>query len=287
MDVISRRQTQLRGLSERDLQRLVAEGSWTRLRRGWFVPRPVVDELDRHVQLLDTFLAEHAGTTVAGYVSGAVRHGLALHREDLSVVHLCRLGSGRSKRVPGLHLHAAMRNHPPHNGVEHIATTVMQLASVDLEAGLVAADDALHRRLIAPTDLHMAAQGRELTTGAQRVRQLVSRADADHESPGETLSAMRLTEAGLVLEAQFVVPGTARWTRDGKGYRTDFRVVGTRVLVEFDGATKYDEPGALWREKQREDRIRSLGWTVVRLTWADLFHGRAAAKVRAALAMAA
>ncbi|KYH46098.1 hypothetical protein AZH51_10665 [Branchiibius sp. NY16-3462-2] len=93
-------------------------------------------------------------------------------------------------------------------------------------------------------------------------------------------------EAGIAVVAQFVVPGTARWTRDGKGYRTDFRVVGTRVLVEFDGATKYDEPGALWREKLREDRIRSLGWIVVRLTWSDLFHGRAAAKVRAALAMA-
>lgn len=160
------------------------------------------------------------------------------------------------------------------------------MASVDLEAGLVAADDALHRRLVTPADLASAAQARGIAAGAQRVRQLVTRADADHESPGETLSAMRLCEAGIAVMAQFVVPGTARWTRDGIGYRTDFRVVGTRVLVEFDGAGKYDEPGALWREKQREDRIRSLGWIVVRLVWSDLFHGRVSAKVRAALAMA-
>lgn len=287
MDVISRGQAQLRGLSERDLQRLVAEGTWTRLRRGWYLMRTVVDERDRHRQVLDTFLLEHAGTAVAGYVSAALRHGLALYHKDLSTVHLCRLAGGRSKRVAGLHLHAAQRSHPPKNGVEHVATTVVQLASVDLEAGLVAADDALHRRLLTRADLATAAQTRRLSVGAERVRQLVARANADHESPGETLSAARLCEAGIELEAQFAVPGTAQWTRDGGGYRTDFRIAGTRVLVEFDGATKYDEPAALWREKLREDRIRALGWTVVRLTWSDLFDGRAAIKVRAILTMAA
>lgn len=109
MDVISRRQVQLRGLSERDLQRLLLQGQWTRLRRGWYLMRPVVDEQDHHRQLVDTFLVEHAGTAVAGYVSAAVQHDLALYRADLSTVHLCRLGPGRSKRVPGMHLHTALR----------------------------------------------------------------------------------------------------------------------------------------------------------------------------------
>lgn len=158
---------------------------------------------------------------------------------------------------------------------------------MDLETGLVAADDALHRRLLTPADLRMAARARRLANGAQRVRQLAARADAAHESPGETLSAVRFSEAGILVEAQFSVPGSQRWTRNGEGYRCDFRVVGTRVLVEFDGASRYDDPAVLWREKQREDRIRSLGWTVVRLVWSDLFHGRAVAKVRAAQAMAA
>lgn len=98
MDLISRRQAFDRGLGERDLERLVAQGTWTKLRRGWYLMRLVVDERDRHRQLVDTFLAEHAGTAAAGYVSGAVHHGLALHRQDFSTVHLCRLGPGRSKR---------------------------------------------------------------------------------------------------------------------------------------------------------------------------------------------
>ena len=33
---------------------------------------------------------------------------------------------------------------------------------------------------------------------------------------------------------------------------------------------KYTDPSALRREKVREDRLRELGYEVVRLTWADL-----------------
>lgn len=47
------------------------------------------------------------------------------------------------------------------------------------------------------------------------------------------------------------------------------------------------DPRVLWDEKRREDRLRALGYQVVRITWADLEAGRVAAKVRRALAVAA
>ena len=56
----------------------------------------------------------------------------------------------------------------------------------------------------------------------------------------------------------------------GRPYRGDFLVSGTRVLVEFDGRLKYSDRDSLFAEKQREDRIRSLGFEVVRITWSDL-----------------
>ena len=43
--------------------------------------------------------------------------------------------------------------------------------------------------------------------------------------------------------------------------------------MEFDGLVKYADAGgrtALAAEKHREDRLRSMGYQVVRLTWADL-----------------
>ena len=94
--------------------------------------------------------------------------------------------------------------------------------------------------------------------------------DRRHESPGESVAAFVLRSLGYQVVPQFVVPGTGQWTPGGQGYRADFGMVGTTVLIEFDGRAKYGTRDALWAEKQREDRIRGLGYEVVRLTWADL-----------------
>lgn len=58
-------------------------------------------------------------------------------------------------------------------------------------------------------------------------------------------------------------------------------------MVEFDGKVKYSDRDVLFAEKQREDRIRSLGYEVVRLTWSDLSRPeRVRALLQAALARA-
>ena len=44
------------------------------------------------------------------------------------------------------------------------------------------------------------------------------------------------------------------------------------VVGEADGLIKYDSRGVLIREKHREDRIRALGFGVVRWTWRELFE---------------
>ena len=81
--------------------------------------------------------------------------------------------------------------------------------------------------------------------------------------------------------------------RDARGVvvaRVDWLVEGTRVVVEFDGKVKFadGDPARLWAEKKREDRLRALGYTVVRITWADLERpGAVAAKIRAGLHAAA
>ncbi len=49
-----------------------------------------------------------------------------------------------------------------------------------------------------------------------------------------------------------------------------FLVDGTKVVLEFDGLVKYDTGTALVGEKRREDRLRALGFEVVRIIWADL-----------------
>jgi very-short-patch-repair endonuclease len=61
-----------------------------------------------------------------------------------------------------------------------------------------------------------------------------------------------------------------RMEAPGRTYVADFLIDGTRVIVEFDGRGKYDDPTVLFAEKQREDELRRLGYVVVRLTWEDL-----------------
>lgn len=67
-------------------------------------------------------------------------------------------------------------------------------------------------------------------------------------------------------------------TRDGRLVaRVDFLFRQERIVIEFDGAMKYD--GVSGR-----DALRALGFRVVRLTWADLHHPE---RVLAALTAAA
>lgn len=65
-------------------------------------------------------------------------------------------------------------------------------------------------------------------------------------------------------------------------------LVGDRVVVEFDGAVKYDGMDgrrALMEEKRREERLRDAGFRVVRVTWSDLSRpGQLVVRVRSLLA---
>lgn len=107
--------------------------------------------------------------------------------------------------------------------------------------------------------------------------------DGRNESPGETRTAHLLRALGFDVEPQ------VQLVADGRRYRADFRIRGTKVLVEFDGALKYaDDPRNLFEEKRREDALRREGWLVVRLVWDDLRRPAVVlARVRRALQLAA
>ena len=83
-----------------------------------------------------------------------------------------------------------------------------------------------------------------------------------------------MTTRLLLRDLGYAVRSQVRIADDGGHLvgRVDLLVEG-RVVVEFDGMVKYegaDGRAALAAEKHREDRLRALGFEVVRLTWADL-----------------
>lgn len=54
--------------------------------------------------------------------------------------------------------------------------------------------------------------------------------------------------------------------------RVDFLWPGARLIVEVDGLGKYNEPGVLQQEKQRQNKLIAAGYTVLRFTWSDIHH---------------
>jgi hypothetical protein len=145
------------------------------------------------------------------------------------------------------------------------------------------------------------------SSGVGRAREAASVATGLSESPAESIALVWFRILGIDGVTQQVV------IRDSGGSfiaRVDFLITqesGRQTVVEVDGALKYrshdrdllessarassatdagrtdwsrglhnvtggtDNP--LFEEKRREDRIRRLGYAVVRLTWADLLSG--------------
>ncbi|WP_370891394.1 type IV toxin-antitoxin system AbiEi family antitoxin domain-containing protein [Janibacter sp. GXQ6167] len=165
-----------------------------------------------------------------------------------------------------------------------ISTAVVVTAARDgLLSGLVPLEAALRTRQCTLEHVKSALGVVPLSPrGRQRAEGLLAHADPASESVGETRTHVLLSDLGFRWRSQ------VRITDAGGAFvaRVDFLVEG-QVVVEFDGALKYDGlegRAALVAEKLREDRLRALGYAVVRLTWADLDHpGHVAAKIRQAL----
>lgn len=85
------------------------------------------------------------------------------------------------------------------------------------------------------------------------------------ESPPESMMRYWMHRAGLAdIETQFPIRAL------GKQYYVDCAVKRARLVAEYDGRIKYENPRALYDEKVREDAIRTLGWNFIRVTAADL-----------------
>lgn len=85
------------------------------------------------------------------------------------------------------------------------------------------------------------------------------------ESPGETVCKCVLHDFGLPAPDQQVVIGP---------HRVDFAWSGLKVVLEFDGETKYRDDSSAARvvraERRRQNLLADAGWTVVRTTWEEV-----------------
>ncbi|MGB3259146.1 MAG: DUF559 domain-containing protein [Ornithinimicrobium sp.] len=148
--------------------------------------------------------------------------------------------------------------------VDGPVATMQVAATFGVEAGLVSADGLLLHR--PDVDLTVALERAPVGNGRAKAALVAALADGRSESAGESRCRWSIRAAGLPT------PEMQTWIddRDGFSARVDFLFRAERVIVEFDGLLKYQSPRDLHEEKAREDRLRRMGYEVVRIVWADL-----------------
>lgn len=149
-----------------------------------------------------------------------------------------------------------------------VARTLQDCArTMPFREAVVLADSIMRRGLMEPHEVIEALLN--LTGyGGSSGRALAQAVDASSESAGESLTRC------LLMEHELPTPMTQyRISCEGRNYRVDFAWPEARLILEFDGEQKYvDHPGRDRYEAARDRALARAGWTVVHLTWADIFQ---------------
>jgi hypothetical protein len=291
------------GLDDNAIRRALKARLWTRVRWGVYTFTDLWSEQDavtRHLAAARS-VARKLGPAVAlSHVSAALDHGLTVWDADLSLVHVTRLDGGAGRIESGVQHHegfcaaSEVREKDGYLIVQPVRAALEAAGLMSAEAAVATLDSGLHLRQFGTEELDEAFALMQHWPDTLHLQLAVRFADRRSESVGESRARYLCYTHGLPApELQFPVYDE----RGALAGITDMAWEEHRLLGEFDGKVKYgrllrpgEEPGdAVFREKRREDELRRLtGFSMVRLTWADLYRGaETAARIRALMRRAA
>lgn len=265
------------------LARVAASGRLHRVARGVYRDPPAARRPEVVArELVYAHELRTAGRRVFVNESAAAMWRLPSVGEPSSLVHVADgAGGGHSSRSVRRHAIGVPGAVDVIDGIRvtTLAETVVSVMRTRaLAGGLAAADAALAGveeaggRRVVHADL-AALIGDVRGRGLARARQVLVLADGAAGSPGESVSRASMFRAGL--PAPLLQYGLE--DRVGRMFG-DFCWPEQRLIGEFDGLGKYlrhewtggrDAAHVVIDEKRREDRIRALGWRVVRWGWAE------------------
>jgi hypothetical protein len=263
---ISTAQARHAGLTRGQLAQLLRKGGWRRSCRGAYLV-PGAHRLRGRVRAA---MLGRPDSLACGITAARLLRfdGLPRERPD-EPVHLL-LPSATREHARGVVLHWARLPAEDVVDVGGIRATSpgRTLADLVLRARRAEAvalmDAALHGGHV--TDL---SRVREKTFGRHgSVTRLGwwSLADGRAESPLETRIRLLLRDGGLPPPTpQWLVTDEGGWTIA----RLDLAWPKYRLDVEADGRDVHAEPEALYRDRDRQNVLMNLGWTVLRFTWSD------------------
>lgn len=274
LGVISAVQAAMCGFDAQDVDLLCRRGEWTRLRRGFYAPRPQpIDARER--EFLDCVAAIRAievKDAAIAHVSAARLWGAKwLVEPDHCEVWVACDVPGRSRHYSGLRILPAglpaqdvtLRDGLP---ISTPARTAVDLARhLDFEPAVVVIDSLRFAHKITDAELAAVMERCRGWPHMRRARRAILFSIMEAESPLESQFRIKFARIDLPKSRWQVVIIDA----NGVPRRVD-SVFGKRAGIEIDGRVKYKTPEDLWKEKKREDALREVGVPLLRLTAEDL-----------------
>lgn len=164
--------------------------------------------------------------------------------------------------------------------------TVLDLAALGdrslVERGI---DRGIATGLFPVTSLE-AELGRRAVSGRPGVRLLRSCLAERLDGAGGRTSCLESPMDRLIVRQRLPLPERQHWVADRR-FRLDYAWPAARLAVEVDGYEDHSGLAVFRSDRERQNVLVLLGWTVLRFTWADVHHrpGRVAEQVRRALAV--
>lgn len=261
------------GYGDDELKRHVRNRGWIRLRRGVFTDAATWDggdEDDRHLMAVAAIQVLSSRPVAASHWTAALAHGLPLirprpdrpqvtaNREHFRAVPGARLFNGA--------LHAGHTIDQQGLVVTTVARTISDVARTHaLDDALVMLEHALRLGLVSESAMRRVVADCPTWRGIAWTKRALLLVEPLNESPGETLSLLRMREHGIVLPQCQVVMAI-----NSRRYRLDYLWREGGVVGEFDGRLKYASKDDVYAEKRREDDLRSIGLSVARWGWSDV-----------------
>ncbi|NQX11919.1 type IV toxin-antitoxin system AbiEi family antitoxin domain-containing protein [Microbacteriaceae bacterium VKM Ac-2855] len=277
---------EIRGMDPRRLRRGVAAGDYVRIKKGAYCAADewaAMSALERHIMLVHA-VAESNPDVVFSHWSAAALRGLPIFGRWPAEVHVLeqRTDGGRSEPYVRKHCLGYRENEiETIDGALRLTTSLR--TAIDMGAGssfetaVILMDAALHRDDFTRSDLVQRLAEAKPHRGGRVLARAGRFSDGLSESPGESLSRVRIHQLGFPqpeLQKERVWP-------DGRVERPDFDWPAFRLIGEFDGKGKYLKPEylgsmtpgeAVYAEKRREDRFRSVGDGCARWGWPELMQ---------------
>jgi hypothetical protein len=262
--------------------RAARRGRLLRIHRGVYVPASrwaKLTETERYSHRVLGAVIESRSSPIVSHISAAALNGAPIVGPMPKFIHvLCTFAAG-TRTEHGIRKHASW---DLSTGVERrgellitdVPRTVVEVAAdCSFLTAVTIADWALARGDVTKDELRDTADELGITRGRKKIERVVDFADGRSGSAGESLSRVRMHEAG------FPSPQLQQRFEDQQGLAgiVDFWWPDFNLIGEFDGVAKYvreeitegrDITQIVLEEKWREDRLRACGPRVTRWDWA-------------------